>query len=125
MIFFSDFEWHDLGFLGFLGRILERNEKNPRSWQEIQDYPRLSKILAKKPRRQAWGRMKKKIIFSTLQNISNQEMPGFHYTHFHRCTEDTMLSVVNNYRVNASLKSGCEMVVLDLLVLPYLKHCNG
>ena len=68
MIFFSDFRWHDLGFLGkiliFLGilgkkskksKILATNEKNPRSWQEIQDYPRLSKILARKPRRQALG----------------------------------------------------------------------
>ena len=74
--FFSDFDWHDLGFLGkillFLGfigknncqdlgkkskksKILARNEKNPRSWQKIQNYPRLSKILARKPIRQALG----------------------------------------------------------------------
>ena len=69
MIFFSDFHWYDVGFLGFLGNIncqdldkkskksmiLATNEKNPRPRQEIQDYPRLSKILARKPRRQALG----------------------------------------------------------------------
>ena len=76
MIFFFEIHWHDFGFLGkiliflrFLGKIncqdlgkkskkskiLAANEKNPRSWQEIQDYPRLSKILARKPRRQALG----------------------------------------------------------------------
>ena len=73
-VIFSDFQWHDLGFfakilifLDFLARematILVRNLGNPRSWQEmiknpwswqeIEDYPRLSKILARKPRRQA------------------------------------------------------------------------
>ena len=76
MIFFPELNWHDLGFLdkmliflGFLGKIncqdlgkkskkskiLATHEKNLRSWQEIQDYPRLSKILARKPRRQALG----------------------------------------------------------------------
>ena len=55
MMFFSVFDGHDLGFLGkiliFLGNIncqdfgkksniLARNEKNSRSWQEIQNYPR-------------------------------------------------------------------------------------
>ena len=29
--------------------------KNPRSWQEIQGYPRLSKLMTRKPRRQALG----------------------------------------------------------------------
>ena len=74
--FFFEIHWHDLGFLGkiliflgFLGKnncqdlgkkskkskILAKNEKNPRSWQVIQDYSRLSKILARKPRRQALG----------------------------------------------------------------------
>ena len=77
VIFFADFHWHDLGFfgnilisLGFLGEIncqdlgkkskkintLATNEKKARYWQEIQDYPRLSKILARKLRRQALGR---------------------------------------------------------------------
>ena len=61
VIFFSEFHWHDLEFLGkvliflgFLGKIncqdlgkkskkskiLATNEKNPRYWQENQDYPR-------------------------------------------------------------------------------------
>ena len=61
VIFFSEFHWHVLGFLGkiliflgFLGKIncqdlgkkskkskiLATSEKNPRFWQEIQDYPR-------------------------------------------------------------------------------------
>ena len=73
MTFLSDFHWHDLEFLGkilvflgFLGKInfqdlrmkskkskiLATNEKKP----ENQDYPRLSKILARKPRRRALGR---------------------------------------------------------------------
>ena len=60
-MFFFEIHWHDLGFLGkiliflgFLGKnncqdlgkkskkskILATNEKNPRSWQEIQDYLR-------------------------------------------------------------------------------------
>ena len=77
MIFFPEFNWHDLGFLGknfliflgFLGKnncqdlgkkskkskILATNEKNPRSWQEIQDYPRLSKMLARKPKTPSTG----------------------------------------------------------------------
>ena len=36
-------------------KILATNEKNPRFWQKIQDYPSLSKILVRKPRRQALG----------------------------------------------------------------------
>ena len=77
MIFFFEIHWYDLEllgkvliFLGFLGKIncqdlgknsmkskiLATNEKNPRSWQEIQDYPRFFKILARKPRRHALGR---------------------------------------------------------------------
>ena len=73
VIFFSDFQWYDLGFfakilifLGFLGKIncqdlgekseiLARNEKNPKSWQEVQDYPRLSKIMTKKTKMPSTG----------------------------------------------------------------------
>ena len=76
VIFFSDSKCHDLGFLTkiliFLGfsdkthcqdidkkfkksKILARNKKNPRSWEDIQDYPKFSKILARKLRRQALG----------------------------------------------------------------------
>ena len=66
VIFFSEFHWDDFGFLGKINgqdfgkkskkfKILATNEKNSRSWREIQDYPRLSKILAKKARRQALG----------------------------------------------------------------------
>ena len=76
LIFFSAFQWHDFGFLakiliflGFLGKItcqdfvknskkskiLARNDKSPRLCQEIQNYPRLSKIFVRKPRRQALG----------------------------------------------------------------------
>ena len=48
--------WIFLDFLAWLiAKILYNKWKNPRSWQEIQDYPRLSKILARKPRRQALG----------------------------------------------------------------------
>ena len=78
MIFFFDFQWHNLGFLGFFSMILARNprntkfwqeiegcprisktlarnEKNPRSWQEIQDCRRTPKTLTRKPRHQALG----------------------------------------------------------------------
>ena len=76
MILFSEFYRHDLRFLGkiliflgFLGKIncqdlgkksgkpkiLATSGKNLKSWQEIQYYLRLSKILARKPRRQALG----------------------------------------------------------------------
>ena len=70
VVFFSDFDWYDLGllgmiliFLGFLGKIncQDLGEKfkiihdYPRSWQKNQDYPRLSKVSARKPRRQALG----------------------------------------------------------------------
>ena len=58
--------WFFLDFLArIIAKILKRNlksprswqqmKKNPRSWQKIQDYPRLFKILARKPRRQALG----------------------------------------------------------------------
>ena len=94
MIFFSDFHWHDFGllakiliFLGFLGKIncqdlgkkskkskiLARNEKNPRSWQEIQDHLRLSKMLARKPRRQTLGALKVK--FNYEQSVCCTEGP--------------------------------------------------
>ena len=54
VIFFSDFDWHDLGFfgkilifLGFLGKI---------NCQDLGKKSKKSKILARKPRRQAPGR---------------------------------------------------------------------
>ena len=78
MIFLSDFHWDDLEFfakilifLGFLAKInchylakkskksmiLARSEKNPKSWQEIQSYPTLFKIIAREPGRQALGEL--------------------------------------------------------------------
>ena len=91
MIFFFEIHWHDLGFLDkilifleFLGKIncqylgkkskkskiLATNETNPRSWREIQDYPRLSKIiqdLGKKTKTPNTGKTPGTIyLFSTL-----------------------------------------------------------
>ena len=49
--------WFFLVFLAIIiAKILARNLSNPKSWQEIEDYPRLSKILARKQRRQALGK---------------------------------------------------------------------
>ena len=66
MIFFSDFHWHDLGFLAkilicldFLARliikIMARNLRNPRSLQELEKYPRYcQKIKNIQDYRKSW-----------------------------------------------------------------------
>ena len=78
MIFFSEFQWHDLGFLGkvliflgFLGKIncqdLGKKSKNPKI---LATNEKNSKILAGKPSRQALGGSKSKEIERTTE--SNQ-----------------------------------------------------
>ena len=70
VIFFFDLQWHDLGFfpkilifLGFPGKInckkiLARNLKNPKSWQEMKKNPK------------SWQEIKKSKIWAKNSKLS-------------------------------------------------------
>ena len=81
-------------------KILARNGKNPRSFLEIQDYPRISKILAKRLRRQA---LRKHWLFNKFKKRKTKAFNKKHVDHHFLNTDEYFFSQIVENLLNEIL----------------------